>query len=890
MKHFYAKTCAALCLMWPCVAGAVPARPLYHTVKQADGTLTEVMPVGDENYHYFVNRNGQCVALHEGMWKVTAKPQRSPRHAPANPDLGLEAGFGLMPGYSYPSTGSPKALVLLVEFADQEMITTDAYEYFNALLNQEGFAREGGTGSVKDYYTEISGGRFTPDFDLYGPIKLPESYKYYGGNNAYGNDKQPYRMLIDACDMLDDTVDFSQYDTDGDGKIDNIFVFYAGRGEASGGGPDTIWPHSGNVGMQSGAEHYYDGKQLNRYACANEWGESPAGQLRPDGIGTFVHEFCHVLGLPDLYTTHYTHAFTPGSWSVMDMGPYNNDSRTPPRMSAYELLSLGWIDIKDVNRDMNVMLPEISKGVAARIPTYKSTEFFLLENRQQHGWDAYIPGHGMLVWHIDFVSTVWSQNIVNDDNAHQYVDIEEADNYLSDENRSGDSFPGALGITSFTDETIPSMKTWNGKPVGCPLTDICEEGGVITFTVAGGSRTVPASEVLVPENCSADGFTARWTVTPAASHLLSVYSKTRAGAKEYVPGFSSADMGDADHADISGLTPGTTYYYTIANATGLELSAPSVEAMAYTGEAPMEHYTVGGLKVANPTHEGFDMEWEPLFGATGYLVSVNKILSKGDSFAEALDFTGGINGLPKGWEAYKCSDNKLSPYVGAEAPSLKIPADGYLQTPDYEGFVANIRFWQRATGTPEDAFVRVEGLVDGTWKELAAAPVVTKTGGETTTLELEPVAHTVRIVLESSTGKGSVSIDDLALSGTGEMELEQVAHYTQKSIGAEPMHTVTGLDQESDYLVHVQATDGEYVSLPSQRLEVRTLTDTGVDAVEASGLYSISSSVLTVTAPTEVYDITGRKLASLPAGGSLALPAHGIYLLKSGTTSFKIAF
>jgi len=123
-------------------------------------------------------------------------------------------------------------------------------------------------------------------------------------------------MVIEACRQLNPEVDFLQYDRDGDGYIDNVFVVYAGRGEASGGSPDCVWPHAWNLSSaEPGSQYTFNGVRLNLYACSNEWELSDHGKgFRPVGIGTFIHEFSHVMGLPDLYSTEYVKdSFTPGS-------------------------------------------------------------------------------------------------------------------------------------------------------------------------------------------------------------------------------------------------------------------------------------------------------------------------------------------------------------------------------------------------------------------------------------------------------------------------------------------------------------------------------------------------------------------------------------------------
>ena len=202
----------------------------------------------------------------------------------------------------------------------------------------------------------------------------------------------------------------------------------------------------------------FDGVQLDRYACSNE---IQSGSNEMVGIGTFCHEFGHVLGLPDLYSASYSSTEHPGNWTLMASGSYNNNGKTP---SAYERYALGWITPKVINpADTVFVLPAISTNEAYMIKTNKENEYFLLENRQLKKWDTYLPGHGMLVWHIDYNEYVWARNTVNDNSAHQYVDIEEADGIASDATRTGDPFPGTSGAISITDDTKPGLLAWDGS-------------------------------------------------------------------------------------------------------------------------------------------------------------------------------------------------------------------------------------------------------------------------------------------------------------------------------------------------------------------------------------------------------------------------------------------
>lgn len=389
-------------------------------------------------------------------------------------------GYGLATT-SYPHFGSPKALVILVEYSDKKFNISNPNEYFSNMLHQEGFSDYGGTGSVRDYFLFNSGGKFDPEFDLFGPVTLPNKMSYYGSNDKFGNDQHPEMMAIHACNILDDEVDFSQYDTDGDGYIDNVYIFYAGYGEADGGAATTVWPHSWDIEYSSSKIPEYDGVKLNHYACSNE---TDYTTRRPDGIGTFVHEFSHVMGLPDLYcTAMYGNPFTPGEYSVLDYGPYNNDGRTPPNYSSFERYALSWMDPVEFDRSDYYAIPDLStSNLGYILPTEKKTEFFLIENRQLVNNDRFLPGHGMLVWHIDFQEENWENNTVNNSNSHQLVDIVEADNKRNESSRSGDTFPGKSNVTEFSYLTKPSLCSWAGNELDMAFKDIAEsEEGVITF-------------------------------------------------------------------------------------------------------------------------------------------------------------------------------------------------------------------------------------------------------------------------------------------------------------------------------------------------------------------------------------------------------------------------
>lgn len=490
---------------------------------------------------------------------------------------------------SFPTKGSPHICIILVEFADNSL-SFDTATFVN-MFNQRGFNQDGATGSVADFFNLSSNGQFTPNLDVLGPVKLPKNMSYYGSNNRNGDDIAPEEMIIDACTLLDSEVDFSVYDTDNDGVIDNVYVVYAGYGESQGASANTIWAHSWAVYSGAGRTKYLDGKLLDNYATSNELSGTYGTQL--DGIGTFCHEFSHVMGLPDLYATSYTSSFTPGNYSLMDHGSYNNDSHTPPSHSGYERYCLGWIEPEVLEGPETVSLGCISDeghyNDVRIIKTPKENEYFLVENRQQKMWDQYIPGHGMLIWHIDYNPSVWATNKCNNTPSHQYIDIEEADNIQSEYTRSGDPFPGIKGITSFTDDTQPSMKTWSGASLNAPITEIKESNGVISFLFKGGADILDPVVALPPETetgINPTSFTARWNkVDNANGYLLSVYTRSENDTTvTYIDSFERKNVGDTDRFEVTGLTPATTYHYVVQATDGLNTSAKSNEITVVTLE------------------------------------------------------------------------------------------------------------------------------------------------------------------------------------------------------------------------------------------------------------------------------------------------------------------
>ncbi len=596
-------------------ASAVPAMRKVLTVMQPDGTELLIMKHGDENFNYITTADGKLLArdsdgkycyasfdsttgalVSSHIMAVNAEvrslsasrvardaasfdmsavqqkrlankmlPQRriAPYRATAPFKAIPQTGMGRYTT-NFPTKGKIKALVLLVEYSDVKFNRSYAVspkDYFSKLMMENGFSQYGGTGCAAEYFRDQSQEQFDPQFDVVGPITLDNNRNYYGANDPAtgGIDKNAAQMVVHACEKADAQINFQDYDNDNDGVVDNVFIFYAGQGEATYGPEDSVWPHSWDL-FSAGLTLQLDGVWINRYACSNEWKANT-----PDGIGTFVHEFSHVLGLPDLYNTSGQQAsYTPGPWNVMDYGPYNNNGCTPPAFSAYERNAMGWIDLKVLSGPQAVKLGHIAQtNEACIINTDKKNEFFLFENRQQTGWDKFLPSHGMLIWHIDFDQAVYDRNVVNNKAEHQYVDLVEAGgsaNSFSSSTVSTYTWPGSRSRTSFTSSTTPAMKSWSGKAIALPITEITEAAGIISFNVDGG-KAIPAASNLTIAEQGQNFFVAKWAAAPGAvDYRLTVTGIKNDGVPSTVINNMGTDLTEAKMPPA--WTSNTTAVYT----------------------------------------------------------------------------------------------------------------------------------------------------------------------------------------------------------------------------------------------------------------------------------------------------------------------------------------
>ena len=534
---------------------ASPAKRTYARKCQPDGTTLTITVRGDENLHFACTTDGLPLALRaDGAYcyalpsddgtlmptgqmahnadsrdaaerafvvahtsefdaaksagraraanRNAARTERLAKRSMAAPKLGTmpQKTAGAAGGDGTSMTGRRKGLVILVNFKDVKMQAEHDNAEWSDFFNKTGYQKHGNAGSVHDYFYAQSYGQFDLTFDVVGPVTVSNNMAYYGGNDSQGNDKRPCEMVREACLLADPLVDFADYDWDGDSEADQVFIIYAGYGEAS--NPtklaDTIWPQEWRLSAQK-TSLTLDGVKIDTFGCTCELNGSDGTKM--EGIGTACHEFSHCLGLPDIYDTSGNGCYGMDEWDIMDYGNYGGDGYCPTAYNTYQRWVSGWMQPAVLDRGCMVSgmkalgdSPEAFIVRNDRVPT----EYYIIENRQQTGFDACLPAHGMLVIHVDYDRAAWQNNTVNTVAAHQRFGIVPADNDLTKPSATdkgtndGDTYPGTTGNDRLTDESLPAATLFNANAdgryfMGKPITDIAETAdGLISFSFNGG--------------------------------------------------------------------------------------------------------------------------------------------------------------------------------------------------------------------------------------------------------------------------------------------------------------------------------------------------------------------------------------------------------------------
>lgn len=498
-------------------AAAIPAkRGQWKDVRLADGTTVRVEMRGDEHLHYWQSADGRVFQedsltgfyqprnIAELLKKSQARRSQVRRLQQTRRQQAAKRQASFQ--------GVKKGLIILAEFQNLTFQAGHDKALYNRIANERGFTNEMGfKGSVKDYFIDQSEGQFELDFDVVGPVTVSQDYDYYGKNDSHGDDVNPGQMIYEAVSLAKDSVDFRPYDWDGDGEVDQVFVVYAGVGEAQNKSQkNSIWPHMWDLQSAYGKTLTFNGVTVNTYACSSElsYGTSI------DGIGTFCHEFSHCMGFPDLYDTGDEGNFGMGSWSLMDYGSYNGDAFVPCGYTSYERMVCGWkmpIELTEETTVDDMLAINEGGNTYVIYNGGNKNEYYLLENRQLTGWDRELPGHGLLVMHVDYDANAWYENTVNNDPDRQRCTIIHADNKDGWGDEIRDPYP-YKGNDSLTNLSTPAAKVYNANSDGTyylnrGIRDIKESSdGIISFrmtidpSVPGDTPIIPTDDILFYES------------------------------------------------------------------------------------------------------------------------------------------------------------------------------------------------------------------------------------------------------------------------------------------------------------------------------------------------------------------------------------------------------
>ncbi|MCX6305184.1 MAG: M6 family metalloprotease domain-containing protein [Bacteroidetes bacterium] len=592
----------------PDIAMAVIANPDPVSYTQPDGSKLTILIMGDEFIHWAVTSDGYTIMpnakgayeygetdhlgklvfsgiqandpekrnLSEWSWldkiskglffsKSQVGEMKSLLEKGNNGDAPLLGGF--------PSTGTRKLLMILANFSNTAVTYNQAS--FNNYMNQVNY---NGTGSFRDYYIEVSYGQLTVNTTVTVWVTLPNTHDYYGPDTKWG--EFAYDAVVAANNQA--SVNFSEYDNNLDGIVDGISVIHQGQGQEETGNITDIWSHSWNLTSAgyTAAQRTFDGVQVNSYITMPEKNATGMGT-----IGVICHEFCHNLGSPDFYDTDYATggSYTgTGKWDLMAGGSWNGVSGSKPaHPNAWIKTFLNWTAPVILSTVQNVTLRNAQAYPdVVRFNTQSANEYFLCENRQQTGFDAGIPGHGMIIYHIDgnFLYAQMSSNSINT-SSHQGlypVCANSTGNPTASYgtiNGTGCPFPGTGTKSSFTDVSTPYAHSWANANSGFPLTGIFEytPTGEVSFCfISCNTPADPTNFAATPSGISQVNLS--WGLNTNSSPVLIACGTTPAfGTPADGSGYQAGSMipgggtviynGTNTSFPHTGLNASTTYYY-----------------------------------------------------------------------------------------------------------------------------------------------------------------------------------------------------------------------------------------------------------------------------------------------------------------------------------------
>ena len=956
-------------------AWAVPATPRPVLRTMADGTEQEVLLCGDENASYLMTLDGKRIAesfVGDGSATVLEKARNEiarfenisvenalleningtgvqngtevQNWTSAQNGIGAQNGIAGLNGagvqlapqstmrnYYVPRTGTVRIPVILVNFTDLQFTLENAREQFSALYNTTGGSNPNATGSVSGYYAASSDSALNLIFDVYGPYDLGHDMAYYGGNTKTSHAQRGTQLVQEAASLASNAgVDFSQYDANNDGYIDNLSIVVAGYNEAEGGPADAIWPYYSELYSST----TYSGKRLRGYLMISEY-RSSGGKIQA-GIGTYCHEFGHALGLPDLYDTDESSRYTVGSWDVMCSGCYNNNGSTPPTYTAFERFMVGWLVPEQLTRRSNYVLNPIESANKAYLiadtthnletMTPNPSEYFLIENRQQVGWDAgrdALVSTGLLVSHITFSSTAWNANSFNNNTILGYA-IVSANNQSPTYSTAADVFPGSGHITLWqptkNDGSILTEQT---------ISNIVQlADGAVSFRYGMQSdtglffrpQTIDVMETTYDmQPISYDTVCVALNIKDLTTDSISLYLSS--GNFEFSIDGGKTWTSSRGRLDIEVLQDSVYDMYVYVRYAPTRQSCTTqtayliaeskdgqyVNQLQLQGEAPRPTYitTPEVTGVENVSSSSFTVVWEPQEDADFYYITLYSVKS-GNSTAvqdfENFDTADGIT--QEGWNANFVGTTKV---VSESDMALYFTQKGqWVESEEYAFAPEKIRLWISNTlsagiaGTANGTIV-VEALNPHSlvWDTLGQQRVAQTTKGLSKEYELV-----------ADSGYVQFRVSCMALNGTGGIAIDNFTAYFDRTItyiysgtekemyGTTDRAILSDLEAGTTYYARVQAYEDkgceEHYSGLSTAVEVTTLAKTSgaihlTIVRDADGVYTTKLPEPANGKTTlYVYNTVGQLIASEAIGygtSVLTIPTDGmqannIYLVK----------
>ncbi len=576
---------------------SAPALPGKWQVRQKDGTLLTIEQMGDEFHHWTQTADGTLLVERDGGYYVAdiddqgrltptlllahdAPLRGSDELAAANRQKARKALFHNVGatarraalinnnGGYLQHMGSPRVLVILAEYQDVTFTVNSPVEAFEQYLNGTeqkdlGNHNTDNINSIRQYFNTVSHGQFTPQFDLVGPVTLPQEMKYYGAGSS--NSENMSQLGKDAIALVEDQVDLTKYDNDGDGRVELVYVIHAGYGQNQGGAEETMWAKVSTVNMKIN-----ETLKLTRLGCNAELFH-PQREGYINGTGVFCHEFSHTMGLPDLYPTNTAGRKVDNQsmerWDLMDNGLYLANGFRPIPYTAWEQEVLGWIEMDSLKttRGGVQLMPLVEDGKAYKIPNPDNDrEFIVIENMQKRGICSAIPNSGLLIYHVAYPYTKVNMGDNPNNTAGKpsvalvpacgvmmsgfliegqgYGGTYTRAEYTA--NQKAVVFPGTENVTELTDEALlPNYKFYatgsdeSDVAVGSKLLNIAidSETGAVTFDYIGQ----PAAG-----DVNNDGVTDIDDVVALVNYILGEPAERFVAEAADVNGDSNIDVGD----------------------------------------------------------------------------------------------------------------------------------------------------------------------------------------------------------------------------------------------------------------------------------------------------------------------------------------------------------